>query len=129
MSSAEAIALARRVFALAKLVGPFVCNPQESSKYPFYFWFGSQDREPSETFLVSKAGGVIRHTCEYSGHNGDSYGDKYEHLAEVEAFKALTHLNARLENAALSKEETRLKESEVNRRKAIALSNLNARLK
>lgn len=54
------------------------------------------EREPSETFAVAADGRVVRHTCQYSGHNGDSYDDQYFYLSPEELQKTLDGLVGRL---------------------------------
>lgn len=100
-----------------------------SGKHAGFHWMDFGEREPPESFAVSTDGSVVRHTCEYSGHNGDSYGDEFELLDGERAQNVLNAIAGKLEGIALAAEERRLEEAE-HRRKAIAAKrNLNARLK
>lgn len=92
-------------------------------------WIDFGDREPSETFAVHHDGRIVRHTCEYSGHNGDSYGDEYEELTGDKAQKALDGLVGRLEGLAMAAEERRLEEAAARRKAMAAKKNLEARLR
>jgi hypothetical protein len=127
--------LARRVLALCEFLNEegvaWSCKVRTHSydRNPDFTWLDFGEREPSETFAVSLDGNVVRHTCEYSGHNGDSYGDKYEALQPELALDALRGLCGQLERRALDAEERRLKEAADRRRADAAMKNLNARLR
>jgi len=126
--------LALRCLALAEFLkdSPIFSERVRTSEHqddPRYQWFDFGEREPEETFAVSRAGAVIRHTCSYSGHNGDSYGDTYEVLDASSAAAALQRLHDKLERRALAAEERRLAEAALRRRTEAAKRNLSARLR
>lgn len=89
----------------------------------------THEREPSSWISFTRAGAVTEHRCEYSGHNGDSYGHTERELGHEEALKALQGLNHLLERRALDAEERRLEEAADRRRADAAMKNLNARLR
>lgn len=86
----------------------------------------TDDYEPSSTLYVSAAGMVIRHTCEYSHHNGDSYGNEEELLVPAEAYDAMKALLDRLVTKAVAIEEKHLEELVSKQRKAEAERNIAA---
>ena len=89
----------------------------------------TREREPSSWLTFSREGHVVEHSCEYSGHNGDSYGHKERVLDPVESLRRLEGLAHMLEGRALAMEERRLEEAAHRHRQELARSNLNARLR
>lgn len=124
----------RRIHALVALIKESPSWHGGLRTYPWHVdkefdWVDFGERKPYETFAVARDGRVVRHTCEYSGHNGDSYDDQYVYLEKEAAQKALAGLVNRLEGLALAAEERRLEEA-ARRRKAMAAKlSLNARLR
>ena len=108
--------LAPQVLALCDILRPQGVRTYPWGKDPRFQVVDFGDREPSETLYVSERGGVVRHTCEYSGHNGDSYGDEERALPAQECRDRLRGLHARLTEMAVKAELDRIKRREDERR-------------
>lgn len=127
----DTVRLLKAMFTVAKSDsrGGYMLRMYPKHDNKDFEWIDFGEREPGETFAVAEDGRVIRHTCQYSGHNGDSYDDKYFDLKGEEAQKVLDALASRMEGLALAAEERRLEEAAVRRKAMAAKQNLRARLK
>ena len=118
--------LARQVLVLSEIAN--VRTYQDHNDVNMQ-WVDFGDYEPEETFGISLEGGVTRHTCLYSGHNGDSYDDKCEVLSAKDAIKTMQKLISSLEWLCFERGESYLEKAAFQRRVNKAKSNLNALLK
>jgi hypothetical protein len=123
-----------RLFALVGLIREASGNHDRVRAYPWhedpdFVFLDFGEREPATTHAVSSDGMVMEHTCEYSGHNGDSYGHKYVRLTAQQSLEVVLRLVGELERRALAVEERRLEDAARRRRTEAAMKNLNARLK
>ena len=117
--------LIRRALALCEVLGVRTSEDQTGGR----IWIDLGLREPGSWLDVARDGRCWLCTCEYSGHNGDSYGHKERLLGEEEAMRNLLHLCSGLEAKALAAEERRLEEAARRRRTEVAKQNLTARLR
>ena len=111
MSVADALQpLARQVLALCSLLkaaGLVRTYPDSHLPEASVISF-NEDYEPGELLSVSPQGIVLRFTCEYSHHNGDSYDEKNVVLDHLAAHAALQRLHDRLMRMATKRELQRM---------------------
>ncbi len=74
-----------------------------------------EDYEPGKTLYVAARGSVVRHTCEYSYHNGDSYGHEEDACSPEECLDELRYLRDRLIKMALKDVSSRARQAEERR--------------
>lgn len=86
-------------------------------------------RNPSTWHDFNRDGHVSEYTCQYNGHNGDSYDERVTRLDYLGSVAVLQKISVDLENRCIDAEERRLEEAARQTRHNVALSNLNARLR
>lgn len=86
-------------------------------------------RNPSTWHDFNRDGHVSEYTCQYNGHNGDSYDERVTQFDYLGSVAVLQKISADLENRCIDAEERRLEEAARQTRHNVALSNLNARLR
>ncbi len=124
MSEADRLALqcqqlAPQVLALcAHLTGKGVRTRPWDEDPQFHVISFDDDYEPGKTLYVAARGGVVRHTCEYSHHNGDSYGHEEKACTPKECLAELRCLRDRLVEMALKESRRQAKRDEERRQRS-----------